>query len=186
MLSITCNDAKQHTYLLSQPTAHWPIFPGFSISFYLFVQCHAGMDQAHLQDPDRARTLCRGVQPVACGYYCTGHRVLCPLLPTAIRVSRDIPNRNKGPFVLAQTLHWHMSYTCRVRQAVAARMIVMTTEWRHPAWPPPTNIRWTIRRWYHMQTGRGNIRAERQADSLAAPAHEQRLPVWQETKNHAW
>jgi predicted oxidoreductase len=49
--------------------------------------------------------LFRGVQPVACGYFCTGHRVLCPLLPTAVRVSRDIPNKNQRPFELAQTLH---------------------------------------------------------------------------------
>jgi hypothetical protein len=49
--------------------------------------------------------LCRGVQPVAYGCYCTGHRVLYPLLPTAFRVSREIPNKNKGLFELAQTLH---------------------------------------------------------------------------------
>lgn len=30
---------------------------------------------------------------------------LCTLPPTAVRVSRDIPNKNQQPFELAQTLH---------------------------------------------------------------------------------
>jgi len=49
--------------------------------------------------------LSHDVQPIVCGYYCTGARVLYPLRPTAVRVSGDIPNKNQRLFELAQTLH---------------------------------------------------------------------------------
>jgi hypothetical protein len=49
--------------------------------------------------------LSHDVQPIVYGYYCTGDRVLYPLLPTTARVSRDIPNKNQRLFELAQTLH---------------------------------------------------------------------------------
>jgi hypothetical protein len=133
-LSGSFNAFKQHPYLLSQVVCTMLDLFRILYSFFIFSFNVMRRSIRHtcriLTEPE---PLCHGVQPVACEYYCTGYRVLYPLLLTAFRVSRDIPDKNKG------LLNWHRHcIDKRRKRAVTGRPVrrgefSMTTERRHPA-----------------------------------------------------